>query len=93
MSRDVKKQNAFLLVASYVFYGWWDWRFLVLKALSSLFGFVAGYWIGKTDSTKKRKIVLSFSIVSNLLFLGVFKYYNFFVSSFTDLFSVMGFKR
>ncbi len=86
----LKLQNAFLLLASYVFYGWWSWKFLVLKSLSSLFGFSAGYLIGRTENANHRKLFLVISVVANLVFLGVFKYYNFFVSSFAEMLSLFG---
>jgi alginate O-acetyltransferase complex protein AlgI len=92
LSNRVKLQNFFLLVASCVFYGWWDYRFLILMGLSSLFGFASGYWIERRTDHLQRKLILSATIVANLLFLGFFKYYNFFASSFTELLSTAGFR-
>ena len=75
------------MVASYVFYGWWDWRFLFLIAFTSLCSYVAGLLIEKYRGTpRKAKAVNAANIVVNLLILGIFKYYDFFVTSFADAF-------
>lgn len=80
-------QNAFVVVASYVFYGWWDWRFLILIAFTSLCSYFAGLLIEKYRSTPKRaKAVNVINIVVNLLILGTFKYYDFFATSFAQAF-------
>lgn len=92
LSDRVKWQNFFLLVASCVFYGWWDYRFLILMGLSSLFGFASGYWIERKTEPLQRKLILSATIVANLLFLGFFKYYNFFATSFSELLLTAGFR-
>lgn len=87
---QIKAQNLLLLVASYVFYGWWDPRFLLLILFSS----VVDYWIGlqlhQTQAETKRKVLLGISIAVNLGFLGFFKYYNFFAQSFADAFTLLG---
>ena len=86
-NRKLKLQNLFIVVASYVFYGWWDWRFLVLLAFTSLFSYASGLAIEKyRDTPRKAKTANILNIVINLLILGVFKYYNFFVTSFADAF-------
>ena len=86
-NRNQKIQNLFIVVASYVFYGWWDWRFLVLLAFTSLFSYASGLAIEKyRDIPRKAKTANILNIVVNLLILGVFKYYNFFVTSFADAF-------
>jgi len=87
---DKKKQNILLLVASYIFYGWWDWRFLSLILISSIIDYTAGTKIFEAQSEKKRKLWLYISLFANLGFLGVFKYYNFFASSFTDFANALG---
>jgi D-alanyl-lipoteichoic acid acyltransferase DltB (MBOAT superfamily) len=85
--KNLKLQNLFIVVASYVFYGWWDWRFLVLLAFTSLFSYASGLAIEKyRDTPRKAKTANLLNIVINLLILGVFKYYNFFVTSFADAF-------
>ena len=86
-NRNLKLQNLFIVVASYVFYGWWDWRFLVLLAFTSLFSYGCGLHIEKyRDTPRKAKMVNVLNIVVNLLILGVFKYYDFFATSFANLF-------
>src|SRR5437879_1191138 len=75
-----KGQNILLLIASYFFYGWWDWRFLVLLAISSTVDFVAGVWMERETEPAKRRWPLILSLCSNLGILGFFKYYNFFAS-------------
>lgn len=90
LSKDVKKQNMFLVLASYVFYGWWDYRFLSLIFLSSLLDYFIGRKLSATDDNKKRKWLLYTSLFFNLGSLGVFKYYNFFLSSFIEAFDAIG---
>lgn len=86
--KNLRLQNMFIVVASYFFYGWWDWRFLILIAFTSLCSWVSGIWIGRLQQEKhaKAKVITAVNIVINLLILGVFKYYDFFVQSFADLF-------
>ena len=86
-NRNLKVQNLFIVVVSYIFYGWWDWRFLFLIAFTSACSFGAGLLIDKYRETpSKAKAVNVVNIVINLLILGVFKYYDFFVTSFADVF-------
>jgi D-alanyl-lipoteichoic acid acyltransferase DltB (MBOAT superfamily) len=89
-NKNLRHQNLLIVAASYVFYGWWDWRFLSLLLFSTLTDFVVGIWLGKIDNPRKRKALLAWSIIVNLGFLGFFKYYNFFVDSFVDAFSLFG---
>jgi len=84
----LRGRNSFLLIASYVFYGWWDWRFLSLIAASSLVDFVAAQRIEKTQSEQARKTWLGVSLGFNMGMLAVFKYYNFFVGEFYRLFGL-----
>ena len=81
-------QNLLLLAASYVFYGFWDWRFLFLLLASSLVDFIAGLLLERTSKVTLRKVLLWTSLGWNLGVLIVFKYYNFFIESFAELFSV-----
>ncbi len=83
-------QNAFVVLASYVFYGWWDWRFLLLIFISTTVDFLIGKMLNNSRQKKSRLLWLSFSIVVNLGMLGFFKYYNFFLESFVDAFSLFG---
>ncbi|PNQ73889.1 membrane-bound O-acyltransferase family protein [Hanstruepera neustonica] len=89
-NRNLKLQNLFLLIASYVFYGWWDWRFLSLIIFSSLVDYTIGNLMGQSKSGLKRKSLLILSLCVNLGLLGVFKYYNFFAESFEQAFTFMG---
>ena len=84
-NKNLKLQNIFIVAASYVFYGWWDWRFLFLIAFTSACTYISGLLIDKyRDTPRKAKTVHVLNIVVNLLILGVFKYYDFFVTSFAD---------
>jgi alginate O-acetyltransferase complex protein AlgI len=83
-------QNYLLLGASYLFYGWWDWRFLGLILLSTLVDYVCAHLIDRSDSQTRRRTALMVSIVLNLGFLGFFKYFNFFIDSFADLMATLG---
>ena len=86
-NKNLKLQNLFLVVASYVFYGWWDWRFLALLAFTSLFSYGSGLLIEKyRDTPRKAKTIDVLNIVVNLLILGIFKYYDILVTSFADAF-------
>lgn len=87
--KRLKFQNAFVVVASYVFYGWWDWTFLLLIFITTLFSFLSGIGIDRTLG-KWKKIFLWGNIVLNLCILGVFKYYNFFSKNFQLLFESIG---
>jgi len=89
-NHGLKWQNAFLLVSSYIFYGWWDWRFLSLIIFSSFIDYFLGLSIAKSDRPKRRKLFLILSLVVNLGFLGFFKYYNFFAQNFADAFTFFG---
>lgn len=81
-------QNAFVVLASYVFYGWWDWRFLLLIALTSFCSWGSGILIGKSGSDKTARMWMWLNIVLNLGILAIFKYYDFFVSEFARLFHI-----
>ena len=86
----LKGQNFLILVSSYVFYGWWDYRFLSLIVISTLVDFFVGVKLKTTENRGTRKILLWTSIIVNLGMLGYFKYYNFFVDSFIDAFQIFG---
>lgn len=89
---DLRRQNLFVLLASYVFYGWWDVRFLSLIIISSAIDFFVGRKLGALpdSAAKKRLTLLVISLVANLSMLGFFKYFNFFIASLSDAFTVMG---
>ena len=88
--RNLKAQNFLIVVASYVFYGWWDWRFLSLIIFSTLVDYTIGNLLSSEEKDGKRKLYLWISILVNLGFLGFFKYYNFFVESFVSAFTFFG---
>ena len=87
---NLKFQNLLIVLASYVFYGWWDWRFLALIAFSTLVDYTIGIKLLKQENPTKRKLLLWSSILVNLGFLGFFKYYNFFLDNFINAFSFFG---
>lgn len=89
--KRLKWQNLFLVIASYVFYGWWDWRFLILIALTTFFSYISGRLIVQYEGRRKiQKAVSGTNIILNLSILGVFKYYNFFAENFAVLFRNIG---
>lgn len=90
LSTRLRAQNAFVLVASYVFYGWWDWRFLGLIVLSSLTDFVVGRRLAATEAPGARKGWLTVSLAVNLGLLGTFKYFDFFAASLVAALSSVG---
>lgn len=90
LQKSKASQNFLILVASYIFYAYWDWRFLSLIIISSFVDFIVGIQVEKTKSLSSKKILVAISLFVNLGFLFVFKYYNFFVESFVDMFANMG---
>lgn len=85
-------QNLLIVIASYVFYGWWDWRFLFLIAFTSLCSYLSGILIERFDGKRnKQKRISAANIVINLIILGIFKYYNFFIDNLDSLFSLIGY--
>ena len=93
LARRLKWQNALIVVASYVFYGWWDWRFLVLIAFTSLCSYLFGLMISKSMAEGENRKARRFNvlnIVINIAILAVFKYHNFFVESLMALFPSIG---
>jgi alginate O-acetyltransferase complex protein AlgI len=91
VTKQLRLQNMLLLAASYFFYACWDWRFLFLLMFSTLLDFYTGLKISDAGDKRSKKFWLWTSILINLGFLGVFKYYNFFVSSFAESLSYLGF--
>ncbi len=90
VNRNLKFQNLLIVASSYLFYGWWDWRFLSLILFSTVVDYGVGIGLSKVDNNTKRKTLLFLSIIVNLGFLGIFKYYNFFLDSFVAAFSLFG---
>jgi len=89
-SKNLKLQNFLIVAASYLFYGWWDWRFLSLILFSTIIDYTIGQKLRVEENETKRKVLLWSSILLNLGFLGFFKYYNFFLDNFITAFSFFG---
>lgn len=90
LKNNLKGQNIFLLIASYFFYGCWDWRFLFLLAISTFLCYYGGLKIQDATTRSGRKIWMIISVVVNISFLGFFKYFNFFIDSFQDFLQLFG---
>ena len=89
-NKNLKLQNFLMVAASYLFYGWWDWRFLSLILFSTIVDYTVGQKLRNEENQLKRKALLWTSILVNLGFLGFFKYYNFFLDNFITAFSFFG---
>ena len=87
LNDKLNEQNLLLLCSSYFFYGWWDWRFLSLIILSTSVDYIIGLKIHNSTNSNARLNYLKFSIFVNLMILVIFKYFNFFIESFIDLFN------
>ena len=92
-NKNIKIQNLLILVSSYVFYGWWDWRFLSLIFLSTVVDYFVGLKIYDSQDNKVKKTYLWISILFNLGLLGFFKYFNFFIESWIDLLGSFGYEQ
>ena len=90
-NKNLKLQNLLIFGASYLFYGWWDWRFLSLILFSTIVDYTIGLMLSKEGNDTKRKMLLWCSILVNLGFLGFFKYYNFFQDNFVEAFTFFGY--
>jgi D-alanyl-lipoteichoic acid acyltransferase DltB (MBOAT superfamily) len=90
LNRNIRLRNLLIVVASYIFYGWWNWRFLSLIILSTMVDYSVGYRLSKVNNSIGRKALLWISIMVNIGFLGFFKYYNFFLDNFVAVFSFFG---
>lgn len=91
-AKKLHVQNLLTLFASYYFYACWDWRFLFLLIFSTLLDFYSGNLISNSIKQSRKRLWLYLSIGINLGLLGIFKYYNFFIDSFKNILSVMGYK-
>lgn len=89
-NRNLKLQNFIIVLASYVFYGWWDWRFLSLIIFSTIIDYSVGLRFSNTTKPSERKFLLMISLAINLGLLGFFKYFNFFIESFNAAFASAG---
>lgn len=90
LAKNLKIQNIFLLIISYIFYGWWDWRFLALIFASTVVDFLCGNFIQQSVKPKLRKVTLYISLAFNIGLLFTFKYFNFFIESFTEILNSLG---
>ena len=89
-NKNLKLQNLLIVISSYIFYGWWDWRFLSLILFSTIIDYSIGISLSQQKNQNIRKLLLWTSILLNLGFLGFFKYYNFFLDNFIIAFSLFG---
>lgn len=92
LGKNRKQQNIWIAVASFVFYGWWDWRFLSLLFISLLVDFFSGIWIETAATPKRSKSILIISLLVNIGILFTFKYFNFFADSLTQFLALFGWK-
>lgn len=92
LNKKLSYQNLFILIVSYIFYSCWDWRFVFLLMFSTFLDYFSGIKIDKEENVVKRKLWLFLCIGVNLGFLGVFKYYNFFIDNFVVLLDFFGFQ-
>ncbi len=90
VNKDFRRQNSLLLVSSYFFYACWDWRFLFLLIFSTLLDYYTGLKMSETEDMNRKKFWFWLSVSINLGFLGVFKYYNFFATSFAAALAGLG---
>lgn len=90
--QNLRVQNAFLTGVSYIFYGWWDWRFLSLLLFSSLVDYTVGLALSREARAGRRKFYLLLTLLCNLGLLGFFKYYHFFIENFAEAFRFFGWK-
>jgi alginate O-acetyltransferase complex protein AlgI len=89
-NNNLKLQNFLIVASNYLFYGWWDWRFLSLILFSTIIDYTIGRKLREEENQTIRKVLLWSSIFVNLGFLGFFKYYNFFIDNFITAFSFFG---
>ena len=92
LSKSLKLQNSFILLSSYIFYGWWDWRFLTLISMSTIIDYFIGLGIYNAVKNNTKKFYLWISIIFNLSMLGFFKYFDFFINSWVDFLILIGFE-
>ena len=90
LRNSLRSQNIMLLTASYIFYGWWDARFLSLIVASTVVDYLLGQYLAAATNALKRKLLLTASMIFNLGLLGVFKYYNFFMENFMEIANSVG---
>lgn len=89
-SGTIRRQNVFIVCASYLFYGWWNWKLCFLMIISTLVTYLSGKYIYEIDDIIKKKRILLLTVFVNLSFLIYFKYFNFFIDSFMKVFTLFG---
>lgn len=90
--KSVRSQNVFLILSSYLFYGWWDYRFLAIIIFISICGYYSGLLIEREKNEGRRKLYFWINIIISLSILGVFKYFDFFSDSFARFLRLFGFE-
>lgn len=91
-NRNLRYQNSLLLISSYIFYGWWDWKFVFLLFSISIINYTVAKYIHNNEGKKRRKLLLFLGLFINIGVLFFFKYFNFFIGSFTHFISQLGFE-
>lgn len=91
LNKSLRTQNLFLLVSGFVFYGWWDWRFLLLLVGMAVSNYFIGISIESSETERKSKSWLIIGLVVNIGVLCIFKYFNFFIESFIDFIYLFGY--
>lgn len=90
VNKNLKVQNLFIVITSYVFYAWWDWRFLFSILFITIVSYLVGWGLAKEKNPGRQKILFYIGVFSSLSLLGFFKYYNFFQGNFITAFSFFG---
>ena len=93
LNAENERRKQFLLLASWVFYAWWDWRFVGLLIISALLNWFVARAIGRSEDVKRRRWLVALGVVINLTILGFFKYYGFFVEQLGDILKLVGWER
>ena len=89
--KPLRMQNLFIVICSYIFYGWWDWRFLLLIAFTTFCSYASGILLERLEGRRKfQRYVCAANIILNLSILGIFKYYNFFADNMKELLQLFG---
>src|SRR5262245_15830861 len=90
LRENLRARNILIIAASYLFYGWWDYRFLGLLIFTSVLDYFVGLGIARRTDPRRRKFWLACSVVANLTILGFFKYFDFFILSFVAVMKQLG---
>src|SRR5271168_478916 len=93
LNRENERRKQFLLLASWVFYAWWDWRFVTLLILSALLNYSAAALIAASPDVRRRRWILISGVAANLVILGFFKYFDFFLSQLQAVLDLLHWNR